>query len=530
MKQLKMNVMKWSSLFFMAVAFTAMSACSDSNDDNNEPPTTGTEPVITYPTVDGKGYAGIATSDGILFNNGTQIGNGGQEFCFTGKQTIKKGTYSLKGWVYVRSGAELTIEAGTIIKGDKLTRAALIIEPGAKVYAEGTATSPIVFTSAQAAGSRRPGDWGGLIICGNGLNNNGSAGQQIEGGPKTVHGKGQIADDNSGVFRYIRVEFAGYPFQTDKEINGVTFGSVGSGTTVDHIQVSYSNDDSFEWFGGSVNCKYLVAYKGWDDDFDTDNGFAGKVQFCLSVRDPRIADTSQSNSFESDNNATGANTDPHTTAAFSNVTLIGPMTSKNLTAGFKNDATYITAGSMKPDNTAALGKFQSAMHIRRDSKLNCYNSVAVGWPIGLIIDNELGSCRTYATNGLIKLQNLFFAGMGVTGSDYNKKYEDQLATWNVVDGKNTPSYDANQPSFSTTFFKTSGFTNNATLTEANLNLTDPKSVGQNYCPAAGSPLLNGASFTSLTGFTTVTYAGAFSGASDTWMDGWTNFDPQNTAY
>ena len=89
------------------------------------------------------------------------------------------------------------------------------------------------------------------------------------------------------------MEFAGYPFDTDKEINGVTFGSVGSGTQIDHIQVSYSNDDSFEWFGGSANCSYLVAYKGWDDDFDTDNGFDGEVSYCLSVRDPRIADTSQ---------------------------------------------------------------------------------------------------------------------------------------------------------------------------------------------------------------------------------------------
>lgn len=100
--------------------------------------------------------------------------------------------------------------------------------------------------------------------------------QQIEGGPRTKHGGNDDAD-NSGILRYVRVEFAGYPFQKDKEINGITFGSVGSGTTIDHLQVSYSNDDSYEWFGGNVNCKYLVAYNGWDDEFDTDNGFSGKV-------------------------------------------------------------------------------------------------------------------------------------------------------------------------------------------------------------------------------------------------------------
>lgn len=132
---------------------------------------------------------------------------------------------------------------------------------------------------------------------------------QIEGGPRTRHG-GSDPADNSGTLSYVRIEFAGYPFQANQEINGLTMGSVGSGTKIDHIQVSYSNDDSYEWFGGTVNCKHLIAYKGWDDDFDTDNGFCGKVQFCLSIRDSRIADTSNSNGFESDNWKDGTNLSP----------------------------------------------------------------------------------------------------------------------------------------------------------------------------------------------------------------------------
>jgi hypothetical protein len=140
--------------------------------------------------------------------------------------------------VYIADGAELTIEPGTVIKGDKQTKAAIIAERGGKLIAQGTMSEPIVFTSAQPKGSRKPGDWGGVILCGRAKNN--ATEQQIEGGPRTKHG-GTNDDDNSGVLSYVRIEFAGYPFQKDKEINGLTLGSVGRGTKIDHIQVSYSN-------------------------------------------------------------------------------------------------------------------------------------------------------------------------------------------------------------------------------------------------------------------------------------------------
>ena len=350
----------------MGMALTLAASCSSDNNDGPDAPKT--DPQVTY-------QGNVAFSTGILFNDGKDLGNGTQNFHFTGDVTLEKGTYNLKGWVYIDAGAKLRIPAGTVIKGDKQTMAALIVEPGGYVEMKGTAQQPIVMTSAQAPGQRRPGDWGGLIICGKAKNNQNT--QQIEGGPTTIHGGNNDAD-NSGIYQYIRVEFAGYPFDTDKEINGVTFGSVGSGTTVDHIQVSYSNDDSFEWFGGSVNCNYLVAYKGWDDDFDTDNGFSGTVQYGLAIRDPRIADTSQSNGFESDNNASGAETAPFTSAHFKNITLVGPKTAKN--NDFINNSSYITAGSMFPDNGSKLGLFQSAFQIRRSSKLNIENALAIGFP------------------------------------------------------------------------------------------------------------------------------------------------------
>lgn len=493
--------------FLVAMAGTAIVSCNKDDDDNQE-----------VPAYNWSEDGGIIASDNLLFE-GNVIGNGDQEFVFKGKQTIKKGTYTLKGWVYIADGSELTIEPGTIIKGDKQTKAAIIVERGGKIFAKGTASAPIVFTSAQEAGSRFPGDWGGVIICGKAKNN--QAEMQIEGGPRTKHG-GDNDNDNSGVLSYVRIEFAGYPFATDQEINGLTLGSVGSGTKIDHIQVSYCNDDSFEWFGGTVNCDHLIAYHGWDDEFDTDNGFRGNVQFCLGVRDPKIADQSQSNGFESDNCADGSKISPYTTAVFSNVTFIGPKQ----TPDFVNSVDYITGGSYNPNNGSALGKFQSAMHIRRSSKLSCFNTLAIGYPIGLIIDNQKGDSQGNAANGDIKLKNIWFADMDILGSDFNKVFQDNLLT----DYANK-TLDETKESFSSTFFK-SETSNMSGLESSSLMLEMPiKEINAAYMPTASSPLIGKADFSDskLKDFQKVNYIGAFS-AGDNWMDGWTEFDPENAKY
>ena len=490
-----MNLLGCMGILMLAAT---MGSCSD-NDD----PTPNPGAAYTW-TTDG----GIKACDHLLFGEdgkdnaeGTVIGNGDQELVFKGKQTIKKGVYTLKGWIYIADGSELTIEPGTIIKGDKATKAVLIVERGGKLIAQGAADAPIVFTSAQPAGQRRPGDWGGVIICGKAHNNQTS--MQIEGGPRTQHG-GDNDADNSGVLSYVRIEFGGFPFKADQEINGLTLGSVGKGTKIDHVQVSYSNDDSYEWFGGTVDCKYLIAYKGWDDDFDTDNGFSGHVQYGLSIRDPKIADKSMSNGFESDNNAKGTNADPHTSAVFSNITFVGPkMGDKN----FVNDASYITAGAYNPNNGSGLGRFQSGMQIRRDSHLSCFNSVVVGWPVGLIVDKQLGDCQGAATNGLLKLQNLWFANLDAIGTDENKVLT-----------------DPNNESFSAKFFLAQPGNKYSASADGWFDVTG-------YRPTAASPLLSAASFTDalLAGFEKVAYVGAFGNGAD-WTANWTNFDPQNTQY
>ena len=464
-----MKSRKFLSWAFIALLCGAVTACSD-DDDNND-----------------GGNGGNQSSNGLLFD-GNVIGNGDQEFVFTGKQTLSEGTYLLKGWVYIASGAELTIEPGTVIKGDKQTKAALIVEPGGKLYAQGTAQKPIVFTSEEAKGNRKPGDWGGLIICGNARNNQGQ--MQIEGGPRTKHG-GSNDSDNSGIISYVRVEFAGYPFERDKEINGITFGSVGSGTQVDHLQVSYCNDDSYEWFGGTVNAKYLVAYKGWDDDFDTDYGYTGNLQFLLSVRDKDIADTSDSNGFESDNDASGSSNTPLTKPVFSNVTLIGPFYGK------VSDMTQAEVEAKTADaaNGAKGGKFQAAMHLRRNSSLNVYNSVFTGWPYGLRATDKKGTA-----NDGIAVKNVIFAGM------WKNFYDDEKVSEN--------------------FFNRAG--NNTTLATTNEII----SKDGDYSSVVASAV-QGAEFVdevlNNSFFEKVTYKGAFDGTND-WTAGWTNWDPQNTEY
>ena len=401
----------------------------------------------------------------------------------------------LKGFVYVKSGATLTIEAGSVIKGISVATgeraASLIIEPGAKIIAEGTVDKPIVFTSDKEPGKRVTGDWGGLIICGNARVNRTNQ-PTIEGGPGTHYGNttsDEFNGESSGKLKYVRIEFAGYPLEPDKEINGLTFGGVGSGTEVEFVQVSYSNDDSYEWFGGTVNAKHLIAYKGWDDDFDTDYGYTGKLQFLLSVRDKDIADTSDSNGFESDNDGDGSTNTPFTKPVFSNVTLIGPFYGK------VSDRTQAEVEAKTADaaNGAKGGKYQAAMHLRRNSSLNVYNSVFTGWPYGLRATDKKGQA-----NDGIAIENVIFAGM------WKNFYEDEKVSEN--------------------FFNRAG--NNTVLENTRQIIAKDGDYSSVVADA-----VKGADFSKLADsfFEKVTYKGAFDGTND-WTEGWTNWDPQNTVY
>jgi hypothetical protein len=438
-------------------------------------------------------------------NSGGNGGNGGGDnLTISGRinadRTLKTGnTYLLKGIVYVVEGAKLTIEPGVTIKGEKSSRGTLVVTRGTQLIAAGTAEKPIVFTSESATPQR--GDWGGIVILGRAKTNNsfnGVAGVgEVEGGVNNAEGLGLYGgaddEDNSGVLKYVRIEYAGYAFLPDKELNGLTLGSVGRGTMIDHVQVSYANDDSFEWFGGSVNAKHLIAYKGLDDDFDADNGFSGKVQFAIGFRDSTVADISSSNGFEMDNDAGGSSLKPQTSPVFSNVTLVGPR------------ATLENIGN---------SNYRRGMHLRRNSSVSVYNSIVMGWPTGLYLDAGTGTpTDTNIIAGRMVFANNIFAG--------NNTQLNYIPSATAPTGWTTPSL--------TEYINRANGGNTVVATAAEAGLTAPFQYDSSvdFNAVAGSAAATGSGFTDTKVadpfFEQTTFRGA-AGVGDTWWKGWTAFN------
>lgn len=367
--------------------------------------------------------------------------------------------------IYVKPPAVLTIEPGTIIRGTG--KGTLCVERGAKIIAQGTETQPIVFTSNKAVGARNYGDWGGVVICG-AARHNSVAGPNaiVEGGigdastQTGVHG-GNNDNDSSGVFSYVRIEFCGISLTPDpnSEINGLSLYSVGRKTKIDHVQVSYSGDDSFEWFGGTVDCRYLVAYRGWDDDFDCDLGYRGRVQFGFAWRDPAIADQSGSNGFEVDNDANGSTRAPKTAPVFSNITIVGPINSSN------------------PGSINSL--YRRALHLRRNSACSVFNSIFMGYPTGLLMDGR----RTVVNycNDTAYYRHSIMAGMNTDWSLASSPVSDTLCMLNSSGVR--------------TFFMNANNLVDTLNSTASVNLVDPYNATNPDARPNGSPANAGASFT-----------------------------------
>lgn len=457
----------------------------------------------------------------IITNPGT--GNTtGQTITLKGridKDTILRSgnSYVLSGLVYMVNNATMKIEPGVTVKGDYqgANVAALIITRGAKIVADATQDNPIVFTSNSPV--PRSGDWGGIVILGKASVNStytgtgGGAGTiQVEGGIDNSFGDGVGGggatpndDDSSGVLRYVRIEYAGYAYQPDKEINSLTMAAVGRKTVIDYVQVTYAKDDAFEWFGGTVNCSHLIAYKTQDDDFDTDNGFSGKVQFGISLRDSTIADISRSEAFESDNDPSGSINNPQTRAVFSNMTVIGPR------------ATLANSGN---------SLYLAAAHARRNSGISIFNSIFLGWPQGLLVDSRNGRVMELnIQDSTLRFKNNTIAGCGpVSGTDVSS-YAFIGSTANAL----LWNSDSVKNRMANTFFANTVLTN---VSDARM-IAPFNYAAPDFVPFGGSngyqPILVGASFTDpkLAGFTTVTFRGACdaAGVNANWWRGWTRF-------
>jgi hypothetical protein len=265
--------------------------------------------------------------------------------------------WTLKGYVYVTDGAKLIIQPGTTIVSDVAEKGALCIERGSQIIAEGTPTKPIVFTSGRPEGQRSPGDWGGIVILGRAKTNRSSE-PIIEGGIGRPYG-GTNDSDNSGVMRYVRIEYAGIAALPNSEINALTLGGVGNGTILENIQTVYANDDAFEFFGGTVNGKNLYAFATADDDFDFDFGYTGTITNGIAKRDPQFVDSGDAgNGVECDNDGTGSSAQPYTHPKLFNMILVGPNT------------------------LSALANHNLGLRFRRSTQFTMKNSIVWGWMKG----------------------------------------------------------------------------------------------------------------------------------------------------
>lgn len=329
-------------------------------------------------------------------------------------------TYYIRGIVTVDSGAVLRIPPGTVLLGDvAVAPSALIVRRGGQIYAEGTADAPIVFTSSATAGTRARGDWGGLVINGRSTCNF-PADECVGEGSSGSYGGG-ILDDNSGVLRYVRIEFAGYEVSFGNELNALTLNGVGSGTEISHIQVHYGSDDGIEFFGGTVDVKYAIATGISDDSFDYSTGWSGRGQFWIAQQDPADGDFG----WEIDNNENDYDATPRTSPAVYNVTLVG--------GGESGSATESPAGVL----------------YRRGAAGDIANMIITGFKVGLDIDNDetLAQCVAgdLTMRGIIIHRN----GEDLAADDQLQQSCEATAGFDLrfSDPQLTAAFDRNDPDF-----------------------------------------------------------------------------------
>jgi PKD repeat protein len=404
--------------------------------------------------------------------------------------------YLMVGEILVNNNATLTIEPGTIIKGQTGAQTRLVVTRDGYINAQGTPEQPIVFTSNAAPGARKRADWSGIAICGEANTNLKDAGGNSILGTLECANAGNLSayqygnttgtntDDSSGVLSYVRIEYAGQICGTNTELNSLTLGGVGSKTKIDHVMVSFGQDDGFEWFGGTVGGSHLISFGLRDDDFDTDFGFGGKIQYGLVVRVDTIFDTGdRSNAFESDNDAAPTFNTPLTAAVFSNITILGPA-----------DSTTEAVSSI----------FGWGARLRRNTNQSIFNSLFLGYRTGFRIENT--GTQNAATAGALEFRHNVFAGSVIANG------EDAFANAYIADPTNAITAYAGNANDS-------------------VRMVNPFAYPwPDYTLQANSPVLTGANYSSgkLAGFQTPAYRGAF--GTEDWTACWATFDPNSEDY
>ncbi|NLR64408.1 hypothetical protein HGH92_08840 [Chitinophaga varians] len=375
------------------LAVASLAACSKKDDNNTTPPPSNNSDTVY---VRGK---------------------------ISASQTWSKNkVYKLRGYVYVDAPAVLTVEAGTQIISTRDSAGVLVVYKGAQINANGTADNPIVFTSGHT--DKKPGDLGGIILVGSATGNGNHA--VIEGGVDGDHKAfgGTNDADNSGTMQYVRIEYAGKAVSQDDEVNGLSLYTVGNKTTLHHIQVVNGLDDAFEFFGGTVNAKYLIAYNTADDDFDMDDAYKGMIQFAVSVKqpsftDPKGASGDVSNNFEVDN-TNPANkpitTTPTTFPVLSNFTAIGPNNATGTSAAYGYGARWRRGCQFILGNSIIMGSQKEAMRVDDNVTMGFYNDGTSGVKNSLLHSSSANVFST-ANSGAAVLLTVDQLSALVTGRD-----------------------------------------------------------------------------------------------------------------
>jgi hypothetical protein len=408
--------------------------------------------------------------------------------------------YVLSGFVKVQDGATLTIPAGTTIVGDpEVAGSSLWILRGAQIDAQGTADAPIVFTSGNPEGSRAPGDWGGLLIIGNGIiNRSGTVNTEGPQGATEVYSGGTDNADNSGTLRYVRIEFAGYDVSggAGQELNSLSLYAVGSGTTIEYVQSLAGLDDGFEWWGGAVDGRYLVSYESGDEHFDWSEGYRGRNQFLIAFQSDRLDPAPgagvlstdpqgiEADGCSGDGCDAGFASEPFSIPVFANFTLVGPGTA----------TTPTSSGD-----------------------------------VGMVLRRGTGG---YLTNGIVAR----WQSQGISVRDQETedlRTADSLNLSNVLFAENGANYDADDSGdfgLETAFTDANHLISGATAASIFTSLT-PGSL--DWTPAAGSDAESGAGTVVIPSEYTgsffggtlenTTYFGAAEPGGEKWWEGWTSY-------